>query len=152
MRERRKPVVEILYFDGCPNYRAVLERVEYLAAELGLEPELRLIKVEDVASAERTRFLGSPTIRVDGRDIEPGADKRDGYQLACRVYRTPQRGRAEWPGTRVAGASGPRLGRAERPRVRRQGGRLRARRPVAMRGASQESVGARRPFGDRTIR
>ena len=35
------------------------------------------------------RFLGSPTIRVDGRDVEPGADERDEFVLACRIYRTP---------------------------------------------------------------
>ena len=34
------------------------------------------------------RFLGSPTIRVNGRDIEPGADARSEFTLACRVYRT----------------------------------------------------------------
>jgi hypothetical protein len=36
----------------------------------------------------RLRFLGSPTVRVDGRDVEPGADERDEFALACRVYRT----------------------------------------------------------------
>jgi hypothetical protein len=34
------------------------------------------------------RFLGSPTIRVNGRDVEPGADDRETFVLACRVYRT----------------------------------------------------------------
>jgi hypothetical protein len=45
--------------------------------ELGLTPEIRLVNVSDAADAERLRFLGSPTIRVDGRDVEPGADERE---------------------------------------------------------------------------
>ena len=50
-------------------------------------PEIRMVEVPDVETAERFRFLGLPTIRVDGRDIEPGADERDQFMLACRVYR-----------------------------------------------------------------
>lgn len=37
--------------------------------------------------AEAYRFLGSPTLRVDGRDIEPGADERTDFGFKCRVYR-----------------------------------------------------------------
>jgi hypothetical protein len=42
------------------------------------------------------RFLGSPTIRVDGRDVEPGAEERQEFVLSCRVYRT-ERGLAGQP-------------------------------------------------------
>lgn len=42
--------------------------------------------MEDV---ERLRFLGSPSLRVNGRDVEPGADERETFVFACRVYRTP---------------------------------------------------------------
>jgi hypothetical protein len=81
-------VVEVLYFDGCPNHlpaRALLER---LAAELGIEPELRLVKVADQEAARRLRFLGSPTIRVGGRDVDPSTEERTDYGLSCRVFRT----------------------------------------------------------------
>ena len=81
-------VVEILFFEGCPNHEAARELVDRVAGELGLRPEVRLVEVPDVETAERLRFLGSPTIRVDGRDIEPGADARTEFMLACRVYRT----------------------------------------------------------------
>jgi hypothetical protein len=66
-------LVEILYFDGCPNYRAVRD----------------LVELPDVETAQRLRFLGSPSVRVDGRDVEPGADDRDEFMLACRVYMLP---------------------------------------------------------------
>jgi hypothetical protein len=79
--------VEILYFDGCPNYEAARTLVERVGGELGVRPEIGMIEVPDVETAHRQRFLGSPTVRVDGRDIEPGADDREEFTLACRVYR-----------------------------------------------------------------
>ena len=47
-----------------------------------------MIDVPDAEAAAALRFIGSPTVRVDGHDIEPGADTRDGFVLACRVYKT----------------------------------------------------------------
>jgi hypothetical protein len=83
------PLVELLYFDGCPNYGAAQELVETVAAEIGVSPDLRLVEVETPENAEKLRFLGSPTIRVEGKDVEPGADELTRFQYACRVYRTP---------------------------------------------------------------
>ncbi|MDE3025771.1 MAG: hypothetical protein KGI93_09390 [Acidobacteriota bacterium] len=83
-----RPLVEILYFDGCPNHEAARAMVERVSRELGVHPELRLVNVPDEEAARRLRFLGSPTIRVDGRDIDPGAAERKDYVLSCRVYRT----------------------------------------------------------------
>lgn len=81
--------VDLLYFEGCPNHRAVADLVHELVAERGLDAVVRTVCVESPADAERKRFLGSPTVRVNGRDVEPGADERTEYVLACRVYRTP---------------------------------------------------------------
>jgi hypothetical protein len=83
------PLVELLYFDGCPNYMAARETVVAVAGELDVFPDLRLIEVETPEAVDELRFLGSPTIRVDGKDVEPGADERTQFQYACRVYRTP---------------------------------------------------------------
>ncbi len=47
------------------------------------------MEIDDEGSAVRHRFLGSPTVRVDGHDIEPEAQRRDDYGLKCRLYRTP---------------------------------------------------------------
>jgi glutaredoxin len=84
MTERH--LVEVLSFEGCPNGDGARRLVERVARELEIEPELRLVDVPDAEEAERRRFLGSPTIRVNGRDIEPGADDRTEFMLACRVY------------------------------------------------------------------
>ena len=82
------PKIELLHFDGCPNYSATRELVERVAAELGVEVEMRLVDVRSVEEAERLRFLGSPTVRVNDRDVEPEADAREAFVLACRVYPT----------------------------------------------------------------
>jgi hypothetical protein len=83
----RKPRVEILFVEACPNYRPAQALVERIANELLLALDVRLIEVRAADQAEELRFLGSPTIRVDGRDVEPGSDSRAGFGLACRVYR-----------------------------------------------------------------
>jgi hypothetical protein len=83
----RSPEIELLVFDGCPNEDTTRALVERVAAELNLAPKVSRVVVPDVDAAERMRFLGSPTIRVNGHDIEPGADGRNDYALACRVYR-----------------------------------------------------------------
>ncbi len=53
---------------------------------LGLDPSTVLVReVRNEADAERERFVGSPTIRIDGRDIKPA--EGEPYSLSCRVYR-----------------------------------------------------------------
>lgn len=86
--ESGRPLVEILSFDGCPNRRGAIALVERVSGELGVDPEIRLVNVPDQEAARRLRFLGSPTIRVAGRDVDPYAGERDDYALSCRVFRT----------------------------------------------------------------
>ena len=88
MSARPRPLVEILYFDGCPNHEPSLALVERVDRELGTSADVRLVNVADQEAAERLRFLGSPTIRVAGVDVDPHAGGRDDYVLSCRVYRT----------------------------------------------------------------
>jgi len=83
-----RPLVEILYLEGCPNYKAARQLVEQVSGELGIEPKLRLIKVANKEEAKRLRFPGSPTVRIDGRDVDPHADERCDFGLTCRLYRT----------------------------------------------------------------
>lgn len=82
------PAVEVLTFEGCPHAQPALELVARVVDELGLDATVRRIDVPDLETAETHRFLGSPTIRVNGRDIEPCADERFDFVLSCRVYRT----------------------------------------------------------------
>jgi hypothetical protein len=81
------PKIEILYFTGCPNYEPALERVRAALRAEGVEAPVELVAVETEAEATRQDFYGSPTVRVDGRDVvspPSGATPT----LACRMYRT----------------------------------------------------------------
>jgi hypothetical protein len=88
MTEPRRPLVEILYFDGCPNHEPALALVERVDRELGTGAEVQMVNVLDQETAARVRFLGSPTIRVDGVDVDPHTEERSDYALSCRVFRT----------------------------------------------------------------
>lgn len=81
-------MIEILYFDGCPNYEPTLDLAREVVGELGVGGEIREVRVETAEEAERKRFLGSPSVRVNGRDIEPGAEERTDFALGCRMYRS----------------------------------------------------------------
>lgn len=79
--------IEILYFAGCPNHEPAERVVREILEELKVEAEISHVDVRDEATAERVRFPGSPTIRVDGEDVAP--DETNGsYSLRCRVYQT----------------------------------------------------------------
>jgi hypothetical protein len=80
--------VELLYFDGCPHHEALLLHLAQLIDAAEIRVEIALRNVPDDTAAQRERFLGSPTVRIDGRDVEPGAEARDDYGLKCRLYRT----------------------------------------------------------------
>lgn len=81
--------VELLYFDGCPSYKAFLPRLRALLAEGGVDAPVLGRRVESDQAADRERFLGSPTVRIDGLDVEPSAAQRSDYGLKCRLYATP---------------------------------------------------------------
>ena len=77
--------VSFLYYEECPSHDLALERLREVMAEEGLPGEVEVIKVETEEQAHELRFVGSPTIRVDGQDIDPPSDSR--YALTCRSYR-----------------------------------------------------------------
>jgi len=77
--------VELLWWEGCPSTERALEAVRAALSDLGLsEVEVRMREIETDAEAERTGFVGSPTILIDGVDLVPPADEPTG--LSCRVY------------------------------------------------------------------
>ena len=79
--------VELLWWEGCPSYPQALDELKGVLRAEGLDPEgVQLREVESDEEAERERFPGSPTIRVDGEDVLPPGDGRP-FGLTCRVYR-----------------------------------------------------------------
>ena len=94
----KKHVVEILYTERCRHLELALERVrEALAVRReGLDVEVRLVLVASFADAMARRFRGSPTVRIDERDVEtrPGAAApvgllSRGYVVDGRIERAP---------------------------------------------------------------
>jgi hypothetical protein len=78
--------VEMLQTEGCPHAAEYLPRLRQLVAGAGLAEPVRMRGIVDPDEARRERFLGSPTIRVNGRDVDPTADQRQQYGLSCRLY------------------------------------------------------------------
>lgn len=84
---RGVPGLELLWWSGCPSTEAMAAHVEAALGALGLaDVEIERHEVVDEAQAERERFVGSPTVRVDGRELFP-PDPADLAGLTCRVYR-----------------------------------------------------------------
>lgn len=77
--------VELFYWDGCPSYPEADELLADVLRSYGLDDEIVRHEVKTQAEAEALRFPGSPTIRIDGRDVDPrGADGPPA--LSCRIY------------------------------------------------------------------
>jgi metal-sulfur cluster biosynthetic enzyme len=63
--------VTLLYTEGCPATPNTIERIRECVAELGVRVELRKVRIDSQEEADRSRFLGSPTVQINGIDIDP---------------------------------------------------------------------------------
>ena len=80
--------IDVYFWEGCPSHPEALELLSAVLAERGLETPVELHEVFTQEQARKLGFPGSPTILVDGRDIDPqGAEAPP--SLTCRVYRLP---------------------------------------------------------------
>ncbi len=80
--------IEVFYFDGCPSFPKAVEQVQKVLKEEHLDLSIDSIPVETHEEALAHRFLGSPTIRVNGLDVEVQARAREDFGLKCRLYQT----------------------------------------------------------------
>jgi hypothetical protein len=80
--------VEFLWFAGCPGHLPARALLDEVIAELAPGTVVIDIDAGDPAVAADHRFAGSPTIRVDGRDIDPGFTDPGDYTPRCRLFRT----------------------------------------------------------------
>jgi hypothetical protein len=79
--------VEMLYFDGCSTYWQAEKTLRGVFAQEDTKVELVAVNTDE--EAQRLRFPGSPTIRVDGEDLFPVPERAE-YALGCRMYATPE--------------------------------------------------------------
>lgn len=78
--------VELLFFDGCPNHNRLLTHLRALLDQAGAPDEVELVQITSDEHAHAERFLGSPSVRVDGGDVEPDAAQRSDFGMHCRLY------------------------------------------------------------------
>lgn len=79
--------IEFLYWDDCPSHPDALARLRQVVAEEGIEAPVEVIRIASQADADRHRFPGSPTIRINGEDLQPEGVQGQAM-LTCRTYRT----------------------------------------------------------------
>ena len=80
--------IDVLYWAGCPSHPEALALLDSVLAERRVEATVELLEITSDEDAAREQFPGSPTIRVDGRDVDPeGAVARPA--LTCRIYYLP---------------------------------------------------------------
>ena len=77
--------LEFQYFEGCPNHKKMSDNLTEALKGLEDKIELRNILVEDEETARRIGFIGSPTLLVNGKDLE-GVPSREHPSLSCRFY------------------------------------------------------------------
>ncbi len=76
--------IEILYIPGCPNYEPALERLQAVLESQSLQAEIRSVPISGGDQAKALLFPGSPTIRINGEDVEQ--HEKIAPSLACRLY------------------------------------------------------------------
>ncbi|TDJ50493.1 MAG: DUF2703 domain-containing protein [Nitrospina sp.] len=81
-------VIEFFYIDDCPNHAPALELLKELMAVCDVAVPIKLVKVSTTEEARKVKFMGSPSIRIDGVDIEGNGKTTGGdFSLKCRVYK-----------------------------------------------------------------
>jgi hypothetical protein len=80
------PKIGFLFWEDCPSHPQALELLKEVMAEVGVDSPIEKTEVLTDEDAERLAFPGSPTIRVDGVDIDAEGAAQMGTALTCRVY------------------------------------------------------------------
>jgi hypothetical protein len=78
--------IELLYVANCPNYVVALERLRATLSAENLQTPVNEVLVSDAGMAQSLKFPGSPTIRINGQDVEPQSERVGAFGLMCRLY------------------------------------------------------------------
>jgi len=76
--------IELLYYPECPSHERALELLRDALALEGINAPIEVIRIDTQQQAEQYRFVGSPTIRIDGREVQPQPHLP--YRLTCRAF------------------------------------------------------------------
>jgi hypothetical protein len=78
--------IEVLYVPDCPNHAVVLERLREVLPADSFQKHVSEVLVNDAAMAQALKFSGSPTIRINGQDVEPQNEQSASFGIMCRLY------------------------------------------------------------------
>ncbi len=102
--------IELLWFEGCPNHEGAETMLREVMREMGIDEPIVRLDIEDEETGKRVCFPGSPTIRIDGTDVEPHWEPCADCTPRCRLYLTEDglRGLPErrWIADALAAAAG----------------------------------------------
>jgi hypothetical protein len=79
-------MLELLYLAGCPNHDPTVNLVHVVLQAEGVPVEVQEILIRDYKDACAHRFPGSPTVRVNGEDVEDLPPDQFRVGFACRTY------------------------------------------------------------------
>ncbi len=82
--------IELLWFEGCPNHETAEAILHEALAARGLDVPIQRIDVENEETGKALIFPGSPTIRINGQDVEPGWEPCEDCTPRCRLYFTSE--------------------------------------------------------------
>ena len=82
--------IELLWFDDCPNHETAERMLRDVLDEAGISSAIKRIEVPDAATGKAVTFPGSPTIRINGRDVEPDWERCEDCTPRCRLYATSE--------------------------------------------------------------
>lgn len=78
--------IEVLYVADCPSHSGAVKLVRDVLGKQGIAADIHEVLVADEKMANELRFSGSPTIRINGRDVAGETAKSQGFALRCRLY------------------------------------------------------------------
>ena len=78
--------VEVLFVADCPTHLAAVNLVKQVLTAEGVEAEIHEVLVRDEEMANELGFCGSPTIRINGRDVAGESQNARSFALSCRLY------------------------------------------------------------------
>jgi len=85
--------IEVLYFKGCPNHEPAVEQVRRALRAEAIATAVDEIEVRDAAMAQEIRFLGSPSVRINGMDVEEAARGAENFGFGCKCCSNSERRR-----------------------------------------------------------
>ncbi len=78
--------VELLYTDSCPHYKEALHILQDILKEIGSDEPITMTMIRTEKDVKEHRFSGSPTIRINEKDVDPKFKDSGNYGFRCRVY------------------------------------------------------------------